>query len=114
MNTPTEVIETEYPLRVERHEVRTGSGGGGRRRGGDGVRRVYRVLAERARLTTMVERCRIAPRGLAGGGEGARSAVSLVRNGEPMELRGKGSIELRRDDLVIVETAGGGGWGPPS
>jgi N-methylhydantoinase B len=114
MNTPTEVIETEYPLRVERHEVRTESGGAGRRRGGDGVRRVYRVLADQARLTTMVERCRIAPRGLAGGGEGARSAVSLVRNGEPMELRGKGSIGLRRDDLVTIETAGGGGWGPPS
>jgi len=111
MNTPTEVIETEYPLRVERHELRTGSGGAGRHRGGDGLRRVYRVLAEEARLTTMVERARIAPWGLGGGADGEPSAVWLERDGERKALRGKGSVELRRDDVVIVETAGGGGWG---
>jgi len=111
MNTPTEVIETEYPLRIERHELRTGSGGAGRHRGGDGLRRVYRVLAKEARLTTMVERARIAPWGLAGGADGEPSAVWLERDGERKALRGKGSIELRRDDVVIVETAGGGGWG---
>jgi len=111
MNTPTEVIETEYPLRVERHELRTGSGGAGRHRGGDGLRRVYRVLAEEARLTTMVERTRIAPWGLDGGADGEPSAVWLERDGERKALRGKGSVELRRDDVVIVETAGGGGWG---
>jgi N-methylhydantoinase B len=111
MNTPAEVIETEYPLRVERHELRVGSGGAGRHRGGDGLRRVYRVLAEEARLTTMVERARIAPWGLAGGADGEPSAVWLERNGERTALRGKGSVELRRDDVVIVETAGGGGCG---
>jgi N-methylhydantoinase B len=111
MNTPTEVIETEYPLRIERHELRTGSGGAGRHRGGDGLRRIYRVLAKEARLTTMVERARIAPWGLAGGADGEPSAVWLERDGERKALRGKGSVELRRDDVVIVETAGGGGWG---
>ncbi len=111
MNTPAEVIETEYPLRVERHELRDGSGGAGARRGGDGLRRAYRVLADQARLTTMVERASIAPWGLEGGGDGERSAVWLVRDGERRRLRGKGSVELRRDDLVIVETAGGGGFG---
>ncbi|MDQ3890655.1 MAG: hydantoinase B/oxoprolinase family protein [Actinomycetota bacterium] len=111
MNTPAEVIESEYPLRVERHELREGSGGAGRRRGGDGMRRVYRVLAERAQLTTMVERCRVAPWGLEGGEEGATSAVWLVRDGERRLLRGKSSLELRRGDAVIVETAGGGGYG---
>jgi N-methylhydantoinase B len=111
MNTPAEVIETEYALRVERHEVRAGSGGAGHRRGGDGLRRVYRVLADEARLTTMVERCRIPPWGFDGGADGARSAVWLERDGVRQPLRGKGSVELRRGDLVIVETAGGGGWG---
>jgi N-methylhydantoinase B len=111
MNTPAEVIETEYALRVERHEVRAGSGGAGSRRGGDGLRRVYRVLADEARLTTMVERCRIAPWGFAGGADGGRSAVWLERDGMRQPLRGKGTVELRRDDVVIVETAGGGGWG---
>ena len=111
MNTPAEVIETEYALRVERHEVRAGSGGAGRRRGGDGLRRVYRVLADEARLTTMVERCRIAPWGFEGGADGEPSAVWLERDGVRQQLRGKGTVELRRDDVVIVETAGGGGWG---
>jgi N-methylhydantoinase B len=111
MNTPAEVIETEYPLRVERHELRAGSGGAGGHRGGEGLRRVYRVLADETRLTTMVERARIAPWGLEGGSDGERSAVWLERNGERSALRGKGSVELRRDDVVIVETAGGGGCG---
>src|SRR5439155_4819885 len=111
MNTPAEVIETEYPLRVERHELRIGSGGAGRHRGGDGLRRVYRGLAEEARLTTMVERARIAPWGLDGGADGQASAVGLERDGERNAIRGKGSVELRRDDVVIVETAGGGGCG---
>ena len=111
MNTPVEVIETEYALRVERHEVRAGSGGAGGHRGGDGLRRVYRVLAGEARLTTMVERCRIRPWGYAGGADGERSAVWLERDGVRQPLRGKGTVDLRRDDLVIVETAGGGGWG---
>ena len=113
MNTSTEVIETEYPLRVERHEVRTGTGGAGRHRGGDGLRRVYRVLADEARLTTMVERGRIAPWGLGGGSDGKPSAVWLERDGRREAVRGKGSIALRRDDVVIVDTAGGGGYGAP-
>ena len=111
MNTPAEVIETEYPLRVERHELREGSGGAGEHPGGDGLRRVYRVLADETRLTTMVERARIPPWGLEGGESGEPSTVWLVREGERRPLRGKGSVELRRDDLVVVETAGGGGFG---
>jgi N-methylhydantoinase B len=114
MNTPVEVIETEYPLRVERHELRGDSGGAGARRGGDGLRRAYRVLADGARLTTVVERTRIAPFGLAGGAPGAPSAVWVERDGERIALRGKGSVELRRGDLVVVETAGGGGHGGPA
>jgi N-methylhydantoinase B len=111
MNTPVEVIETEYPLRVERHELRGGSGGAGARRGGDGLRRAYRVLTDGVRLTTVVERACVAPFGLDGGAPGTPSAVWLERYGERIALRGKGSVELRRGDLVVVETAGGGGHG---
>jgi N-methylhydantoinase B len=111
MNTPAEVIETEYPLHVDRHELRSGSGGSGRRRGGEGLRRVYSLLSEDARLTTMVERCRIPPWGLEGGDAGQRSAVWLVRDGEHIKLPGKGSRQLQAGDTVIVETAGGGGYG---
>src|SRR5205807_646520 len=56
MNTPVEVIESEYPLRVECCELRPDSAGMGRHRGGVGLRRAYRLLGERGELTTMIER----------------------------------------------------------
>jgi N-methylhydantoinase B len=111
MNTPVEVIETEYPLRVERAEVRRDSGGAGAHRGGDGLRRRYAVLQDGVRLTTMVERCRVAPLGLDGGESGKPSVVWLERGQERTRLRGKGSTVLRRGDMIEVETAGGGGYG---
>lgn len=111
MNTPAEVIESEYPLRVEVAELRERSGGAGRRRGGDGLRRRYRVLGDGVRLTTMVERCRIGPPGLAGGRPGRPSGVWLERGEQRTRLTGKGSFELLRDDVIVVETAGGGGYG---
>lgn len=114
MNTPAEVIEHEYPLSVERQELRSGSGGAGHHRGGLGIRRVYRVLNDEARLTTMIERCVVPPWGLLGGEAGQPSRVTLERDGATRGLRGKESVELRRDDLVTVETAGGGGYGPPA
>lgn len=112
MNTPVEVIESEYPLRVERAEVRDGSGGGGAHRGGDGLRRHYRVLRDGVRLTTMIERCRVAPPGLRGGEPGAPSAVWLRRGEGRERLEGKGSVLLEEGDVVEVETAGGAGYGP--
>jgi N-methylhydantoinase B len=113
MNTPAEIIESEHPLVVERAAVRTGSGGAGRHRGGDGLVRRYRVTGAGVRLTTMIERARIPPPGLAGGEPGARSEVWLERGGERTPLGGKVSLELLPDDVVEVRTAGGGGWGSP-
>jgi N-methylhydantoinase B len=111
MNTPAELIEAEYPLRVEGAEVRTGSSGAGARRGGDGLRRRYRVLRDGVRLTTVVERCVVAPPGLLGGEPGALSAVWVERGMDRIDVPGKGSTLLREGDLVVVETAGGGGYG---
>jgi N-methylhydantoinase B len=112
MNTPAEIIETEYPLVVERAAIRTGSGGAGRHPGGDGLVRRYRVTADGVGLTTMVERCRVAPPGLAGGEPGALSEVWLERDGSRRRLEGKTSLDLRTDDVIEIRTAGGGGWGP--
>jgi N-methylhydantoinase B len=112
MNTPVEAIELEYPLVVERHELRERSAGAGRRRGGLGFRRAYRVQSSEAQLTTIVERCRIAPWGLAGGSDGQPSRVTLERHGLQMELAGKATHELHAGDVVCIETAGGGGYGP--
>jgi N-methylhydantoinase B len=111
MNTPAEVIEAEYPLRVEAAAIRRGSGGGGVHRGGDGLRRRYRVLADDVRVTTIVERARVAPPGLLGGHAGAVSEVWLERDGERRLLRGKGTASLRAGDVIEIETAGGAGYG---
>jgi N-methylhydantoinase B len=114
MNTPAEVIEVEYPLRIERQAIRRGSGGAGAHRGGDGIVREYRVLADEMGMTTMFERRVVPPYGLQGGEPGAPFRVTLVRaSGERIELPGKTHVRLARDDLVILESCGGGGYGPP-
>ena len=114
MNTPVEVIEAEYPLRVERCDLRSDSGGAGRHRGGVGLRRAYRVLAERAELTTMIERMRVPPWGVFGGKDGAPFHVTLARGARRTRVRGKEHRDLVRGDLVVVESSGGGGYGRPA
>ena len=103
--TPTEALELAYPLRVERHELRLGSGGPGHHRGGDGVVRELRVL-EPCRLSLVGERRRRAPKGARGGQPGAvgRNAV----NGKAVP--GKTTLDLHACDVVRVETPGGGGF----
>jgi N-methylhydantoinase B len=107
LSTPTEALELAYPVRVKRHELRLGSGGAGEHRGGDGVVRELRVL-EDCRLSLVGERRARAPQGARGGGPGLPGRNLL--NGE--ELPAKVTGGLRADDLVRVETPGGGGYGP--
>ena len=105
-NTPVEALELEYPMRVERYELRRDSGGNGAFRGGDGIVREVRVL-EQATLSLIADRRRHAPQGACGGEDGA---VGVDRvNGEP--LAPKVSRALAAGDVVSVETPGGGGWG---
>jgi N-methylhydantoinase B len=107
LSTPAEALELAYPVRVERHELRLGSGGEGAHRGGDGVVRELRVL-EDCRLSLVGERRRRAPQGVRGG-EPGRTGRNVL-NGE--ELPGKVTRAVRADDVVRVETPGGGGFGP--
>ena len=108
-NTPIESLERAYPVIIERYAVRRGSGGAGAHRGGDGVVRRYRVL-ERCTVTLLTERRAIAPRGAAGGGDGACGENLL--NGE--RLPAKCRRELKAGDLLEIRTPGGGGWGAPT
>jgi N-methylhydantoinase B len=106
MNTPIEVLEMETPVRVERYGLREGSGGVGLHAGGRGVVRELRAL-EPCSLSLITERRKLAPKGLAGGGDGApgRNAVNGVGVGS------KVAVELTAGDVVTIETPGGGGYG---
>jgi N-methylhydantoinase B len=106
LNTPIEALELEFPLRVERHELRYGSGGAGEHAGGDGIIRETRIL-EPAFLSLLTDRRRHGPLGAKGGGPGDPGR-NLV-NGE--EVPPKTTTELEPGDVVTVETPGGGGWG---
>jgi len=108
LTTPAEALEVAYPLRVERHALRLGSGGAGQHCGGDGVVRELRVL-EPCRLSLISERRRHAPRGARGGEPGA-TGRNAVNNDE---LPAKTARDLAAGDVVQIETPGGGGFGTP-
>ena len=115
MNTPVEVVEAEYFVRVDEQRLRAGSGGAGRHRGGDGMVRSYVVLKDGMALTTMFERRVIPPYGLQGGAPGAPFRVTLhQRDGNSRVLTGKENLLLQAGDRVVMETSGGGGYGAPA
>jgi N-methylhydantoinase B len=104
LNTPTEALETEFPLRVRELSLRRGSGGEGSHRGGEGIVREIEALAPMS-FTLISERRRHPPRGRAGGADGAPGRNFL--NGH--ELPGKAAGELAAGDRLRIETPGGGG-----
>lgn len=106
LNTPIEALELHYPLRVNRYAIRRGSGGEGRRRGGDGIVREYEFLAP-AQVTLLTERRDRRPWGADGGGDGLAGENRL--NGEL--LPGKVSVKVARGDRLTLATPGGGGFG---
>ena len=113
-NVPVEALEANYPfMRVEEYALRRRSAGAGTRRGGLGVRRVYRILDEGVTFNCYSDRFRIAPWGLFGGKAGTTTRFTVERDGGPIELASKGNVPLRRGDRLVIETAGGGGYGPP-
>ncbi len=108
-NTPVEVLELEFPLRVRTYALRGGSGGSGAARGGDGVIREIEALAP-AEASLLSERRRHGPRGAAGGGDGAPGRNLL--NGAL--LAAKAAVALKPGDILRIETPGGGAWGKPT
>jgi N-methylhydantoinase B len=109
LNTPVEVLETAYPLRVREYALRDGSGGDGEFRGGLGLRRAIEARGSTTG-SLLADRRRHAPYGVLGGDPGERGATLL--NGE--RLPAKTTRELEAGDVVTVLTPGGGGYGDPA
>jgi N-methylhydantoinase B len=113
-NVPVEALERDYPfMAVEEYALRRGSSGAGTRRGGLGARRVYRILEDDVSFNCYSDRFRIAPWGLFGGGPGEKTRFLVEREGETIALESKVNFPLRKGDRLVIEIAGGGGYGEP-
>ena len=109
--TDPEVLELRYPVRLEHFGVRSGSGGKGRRRGGDGAIRKIRML-EPMTATIVASRRTVPPFGLAGGAPGAAGRQWVRRaDGSELVLDRTDHVDLEAGDLIVIETPGGGGYG---
>jgi len=115
MNTPVEVLEMAFPVRVERYEINPDSGGAGRYRGGCGARRVWRMLAKAdATGALCMERMTSPPFGLRGGQAGAAAVVTLTTpDGATRHLPSKGAFAVPAGSVIDMITPGSGGFGPP-
>ncbi len=112
LNTPVEALEHAYPFRVTHYTVRRGSGGDGRHRGGDGLRRDIRLLVD-GQVTLLSERRARGPAGARGGSDGATGKNVLIRDGEETVIPAKASFGAAAGDVVSIRSPGGGGWGTP-
>ncbi|MEP9380403.1 hydantoinase B/oxoprolinase family protein [Aquabacter sp. CN5-332] len=115
-NLPVEALEHAYPLRIERYAIRDGSGGPGERRGGAGVIREYRALAEGITVSLSAERQSVPAPGLAGGAHGGLG-VFVLDPGTPRERilgAAEADVALPPHSVLSIRTPGGGGYGPPA
>jgi N-methylhydantoinase B len=112
-NTPTEVLEQTYPVRVKQYAIRSGSGGRGAHSGGDGIIREVEFLSP-MEVGLLTDRRKIAPYGLHGGLDGRPGRNSLFQKGKEHSLAAKCSFEAKPGNVLRIETPGGGGWGSRS
>ncbi len=113
-NTPIEALESDFPMRIERYELRTGSAGAGRHRGGLGLRREISPLVP-VTLSVRAERHKFPPKGIFGGGSALTGAFIIKRADGTVEHRlcKEAGITMEPGDTLVVLTPGGGGYGPP-
>ncbi len=111
--TDPEVLEWRYPVLLEHFGIRRGSGGEGRHRGGNGVVRRLRFLKSMTAAILSGHR-KIPPYGMQGGEPGRPGRNAVIRsNGAVEELAGCAQVKMKTGDLFVIETPGGGGYGPP-
>jgi N-methylhydantoinase B len=112
---PIEMLESRHPITFTTFALRPNSGGAGRWRGGLGLVREFTLDAPSGRFAATFDRFRVPPYGLAGGGPGQTGSLTLLRRGVATALRSKVSgVSLEAGDRIRIETAGGGGFGPPA
>ena len=123
-NTPVEVFESRYPLRVDSYRLLEDSGGAGLNRGGLGIERILTMVAEEVTVSAIFNRMRVDPFGIGGGKPGGNSGIFVRLAGEEswstfsekfgtMSPSKFSNILLRRGDQVRIVAPGGGGWGDP-
>ena len=111
--TDPEVLEWRFPVRLERFSIRDNSGGDGTYKGGNGVHRAIRFL-EPMTVSILSGHRRVPPYGLEGGKPGSVGVNWVERSSGISEgLPGTVRVEVGIDDIVVIETPGGGGYGPP-
>ncbi|MBK5112721.1 MAG: hydantoinase B/oxoprolinase family protein [Candidatus Heimdallarchaeota archaeon] len=111
MNTPIEEIEVRYPLIVEKYAFREGSCGKGRFRGGLGIIRQFRTKVPVV-VSLLGERQKVAPWGLAGGKDGKNGTYYIkTQDGKTKILPGKTTTQMESEEVIVIETPGGGAWG---
>jgi N-methylhydantoinase B len=113
LNTPLEIAERAYPIEFTEYRLRRGSGGKGKFKGGDGIKRSFRATSK-CDFTILSDRFLTRPWGLKGGEEGSSGSVIIHRHNSKEEIMpSKFSTKLDPEDEVRIETPGGGGWGSP-
>lgn len=112
---PAEVLEREYPIRVECMRLNIEEGvGHGKFRGGFGIRKDYRILADEANLVCSINRIKYPPWGVAGGESGTCNHIVIIRDGKVIWDGGRiSNFRLKKGDIVSIRSGGGGGWGDP-
>jgi N-methylhydantoinase B len=115
LNTPIEAMERYFPIRLTKYEFAPGTGGAGEYRGGCGLVRSFTLLGGSCTVSLLAERQRVAPAGAQGGSDGACGRHELrAADGSLRRLPAKGSLDLAPGEELIVQTPGGGGYGPPA
>jgi N-methylhydantoinase B/oxoprolinase/acetone carboxylase alpha subunit len=109
-NTPVEVVENEFPLRVHRYAIRYGSGGAGSKKGGAGAIREIEFLSD-CEVSVVSDRRKTFPYGLLGGSHGKAGKNELVKHGVKKAMNSKATCKVSRGDRLILKTPGGGGYG---
>jgi len=113
---PTEVLESRYPLFIEWSRLGTNSGGDGEHRGGLGMRRAMRLEADRASYSLLSDGAIVPPFGVEGGEAASTVDSFILREGRKLTFASPGKVggfPMQRDDVLVIQSAGGGGYGDP-